>query len=134
MSILEWRGGFPAVFRGTVTTAGAVTGDDAEAIAAGTPIVMGQTLVKAGTDGRKGLLTSKWLEIRNLDATAGNALQVYFTQKQFTDDVHGLVLPGGASQLSVWQGPGEVSPNGGIWLRAAAGTPEFCITAFSRRG
>ena len=137
MSVMEWRGGIPVIFRGTVTTAGVITGDAGEAIPAGTPIVVGKTLEKTQGAGRQGRITPKWIEIRNLNMVAGNGLLIYFTQKQFDDDEHALVIPGAASQLSVWSVPAEIGPRAdgadGIWLRSQAGTPEFCITAIARR-
>ncbi len=138
MSVLEWRGGIPVIFRGTVTTAGVITGNAGEAITAGTPIILGKTLEAAQRSGRQGRITPKWIEIRNLNMVAGNGLLIYFTQKQFDDDDHALVIPGAASQLSVWSVPAEVGPRAdgdeGIWMRAQADTPEFCITAIARRG
>lgn len=138
MSVLEWRGGIPVIFRGTVATSGAVTGNAGETIPAGTPIVVGKTLEKTQKAGRQGRITPKWLEIRNLNMVTGNGLLVYFTQKQFDDDDHALVIPGGGAQFSVWSVPAEVGPRAdgadGIWIRAQAGTPEFCITAIARRG
>lgn len=139
MSVLEWRGGFPAIFRGTVATNGVVTPDVGDPHAAGEPIIPGKTLERVQEDGRKGPSHTKWVEIRNLDGTAGNGLLVYFTQQQFDDDDHALVIPGGASSLSVWSAPAEIFPArggtlNGIWIRAQANTPAFCITSISRRG
>ncbi len=79
------------------------------------------------------------MEIRNLDTTAANGLLIYFTQQQFTDNDHALVIPGGASSLSKWEGPVEIHPSRdgdivGVWVRSQASTPEFCITAIARRG
>ncbi len=133
MSVLEWRGGFPAVFKGTVTTAGAVTGDDGEDIPAGTPIVLGKNLEKVQSDGRQGRILPKWIEVRNLTSTpTTDVIRVYFTQKHFDDDVHGLSLLPGNGQLSAWSAPAEVVT--GIWLRAEMNTPAFTIIAISRRG
>ena len=139
MSVLEWRGGFPAVFRGTVATTGIISGDDGETIPSGEPLIPGNNLRVNEDEGRRGPVHTKWIEIRNLDTTATNMVQVYFTQRHFDDDVHALVIPGGPSALSVWSVPAEAAPPRGsvmegIWLRASAGTPEFCVTAIARRG
>lgn len=138
MSVLEWRGGFPVIFSGTVATTGAVTGSGSEAYAAGDPILIGVNQQSLDESGRKGPITSKWMRIANLGATGEN-LRIYFSQKHFDDNVHYATLLGDAGGLSVWEGPAEVHPSRnddsvGVWVRSTAGAPAFDITAFHRRG
>jgi hypothetical protein len=132
MSVLEWRGGFPVVFGGTVGTTGTITDDrTAVMLAADQPLILGAHQIQMAQDGRKGPITSKWLEVRNLDSTAANIVKVYFSADHFADDVHYISLPGGDTHLSKWFGPFEQTK---IWLRSAAGTPRFEVIAAHRRG
>ena len=119
MSIMEWRGGIPAVFAGTVDTSGTNT----------SPLRLGAHLIAVNEGGRKGPITSKWLVIQNHDVT--NDIRMYFTQTHFDNDEHFVRVRAGANQLSVWYGPVEAEE---VWLRSSAGTAEFDLTAFSRRG
>ncbi len=132
MSVLEWRGGFPVVFQGSVAITAIITDSKGNTIAsAAQPLVLGAHQVQQGEDGRKSPILSKWLRIANLDTTAANILRIYFTQVNFDNDEHYISLPGGETRLSLWEGPAEVRH---VWLRAVAGTPSFDITAFHRRG
>lgn len=132
MSVLEWRGGFPVVFGGTVGTTGTITDDRSTTIlAAAQPLILGAHQIQMGEDGRKGPITSKWLEVRNLDATGSNIIRVYFSADHFADDVHFISLPGGGTPLSKWSGPFEHNK---IWLRSAANSPRFEVIAAHRRG
>lgn len=118
MSLLEWRGGIPVVFQGTVDTTGI-------------ELVLGKNQLHADLEGRKGPITSKWMRIQNHDLT--NTIKVYFIEKHFTDDEH-FVMVGAATAASgpcIWEGPVEAQR---VWLKATAGTPTFDLTAFARRG
>ena len=119
MSIMEWRGGSPAVFAGTADTSGTDLN----------PLRLGAHLIKVNEGGRKGPITSKWMRIQNHDAA--NDLLMYFTQTHFDNNEHFVRVRGGVSQLSVWEGPVEAEE---VWLRSSAGTAAFDLTAFSRRG
>lgn len=129
MSLLEWRGGFPVVFGGTVGTTGVITDDRTNVVAQ--PLILGANQIQMGTDGRKGPIISKWLEVRNLDSTAANIVRLYFSADHYADDVHFISLPGGGTQLSTWFGPYEHNK---IWLRSAANSPRFEVIAAHRRG
>ncbi len=132
MSLMEWRGGFPVVFTGTVATTGVVTDARGNAYVAGEPIELGAHQVQAEENGRKGPVTSKWLIIRNHGPD--DDFRVYFSQDHYDDDVHYLTLDargvGGDVLHSSWEGPAEAQR---LWLRAVSGTPAFEITAFARR-
>ncbi len=129
MSILEWRGGFPVVFSGTVTTAGVITPSRGGTIPAGESIRLGAHQVQLEEDGRKGPITTKWIRISNNDMT--NDIKVYFSKDHFDEDVHFVTVAAGAFKTSVFEGPAEVKE---VWLQSVAGTPAFDITAFNRRG
>ncbi len=131
MSILEWRGGFPVVFEGTVDDTGEVTDARGRTIPAGTSIRLGAHQVQLEEDGRKGPITSKWVRICNGSTVANETIRVYFSQDHFDDDVHGATLKASNTKTAVWEGPAEVQE---IWLRSTNGTPAFDITAFNRRG
>lgn len=130
MSLMEWRGGFPVVFSGSVATTGAVTGSRGEAIGIGDPIILGLNQSRMGEDGRKGPIHSKWLRIAN-HGTGNQHIRIYFSQDHFNDNVHYTLVRAGAIPLSVWEGPGEIKE---IWLKAESDAPPFDITAFNRRG
>lgn len=127
MSLLEWRGGFPVVFRGSVDNTGEVTDSRGGVIPAGTPIVLGAHQRQLQEDGRKGPITCKWMRIQNQELTAVRILQVYFSQDHFDDDVHFVAIPA----LGYWEGPVESRE---VWIKGAADNPIFDITAFVRRG
>jgi len=128
MSVLEWRGGFPVVFNGTVDTSGEITDARGGVIPAGTPLRLGAHQVQLQEDGRKGPITSKWLRISDDD---NMDLRVYFSQDHFDDDVHFVTLEGGNGERGVFQGPAEVKE---VWLRGVGGDVDFSLTAFHRRG
>lgn len=130
MSVLEWRGGFPVVFSGTVSTAGVVTSSRGQSFAAGTPIILGANQQRMEQDGRKGPITSKWVRIAN-HGSGTQHIRVYFGQDHFDDNVHYALVEAASDGLSVWEGPAELKE---IWLRAELDTPAFDITAFHRRG
>lgn len=126
MSTLEWRGGFPVVFNGTVAATGVVTDARGNVGTAGQPIVIGAHQRQLEEDGRKGPITTKWMRIANHDGP--NGIKIYFSQDHFDDDVHFATVD---SSAPIWEGPAEVRE---VWLRATGGTPAFDISAFHRRG
>lgn len=122
MSILEWRGGIPAVKR---------------LAALGTTVVkitVAETLrrlpeYQGGRSTGKGV--SKFLYIHNHDTT--NDLRVYFHEGDITAGNYILVPAHMASGgFGVWFGPAEVEC---IWVRADSGTvAHMDATFFLRRG
>lgn len=113
MSLLEWRGGIPAVTRGDVGT---------------TPVKV--TLAKhlerlpiAAQDGRYSPGHSKWLVIQAFTAD----LKVYFFEEHATADEHYITVVAGES----WSGPAEARA---VWVAATAGTSTYEIAAMMRRG
>lgn len=123
MSVVEWRGGIPAVFRGTSLGT--------------TPkrIDLGKHLERMDPEAQEGRYSwgpCKWLRIQNHDA--GDALKVYFFKSHVDDDVHYITIPASTAQtpISYWEGPAEIKT---IWVAAAANTIlAYDVTAFMRRG
>lgn len=122
MSVVEWRGGIPVVYRGTSL--------------GGTPveIVLGAHLrqMDEAQDGRFSPGTCKWMRIQNHDTS--DALKIYFFKHHADNDEHYVtILPVTAqSPLAFWEGPVEAKS---VWVAAASNAvASFDITAFMRRG
>lgn len=123
MSIMEWRGGIPAVYRGTSLGTTALAIPLAKHLERMTP---------EAQDGRYSWGTCKWLRIQNLDVT--NALKVYFFQDHVDNNEHYITILPVTNQtpLAYWEGPAEAKT---VWVAAATGTiAAFDVTAFMRRG
>ncbi len=129
MSLLEWRGGLPVVFTGTVDINGDIT--DPRSIVIASPIVLGSHARQGRSDGRLGPVTSKWLCVVNHDTT--DDLRLYFTQDHFDEDVHYVTLDSqaGVAAHTVFKGPAEIRK---LWVRAVTNTVTFEVVAFVRRG
>lgn len=123
MSLLEWRGGIPAVFRGTSLGTTAVEIPLAKHLERLTPEAQG---------GRFSWGHCKWMRIQNHDVA--NALKVYFFQDHVDNDEHYVLIEPVTNQtpLAFWEGPVEAKT---IWVAAATNSiASYDVTAFMRRG
>ena len=123
MSIMEWRGGIPAVYR--------VAGLGTVAV----QVFPGQHLERldpGAQDGRMSRGTSKWMVAQNHDAT--NILKIYFFADHVTNDEHYVTVPvaTAAGGPGKWEGPVECRE---FWIAAGAATLSVVdVTTFNRRG
>ena len=85
----------------------------------------GRAIVLQGNPGTR--INTKWLRIQN---TGGNALKVYWTLDDFTNDVHYMTV---AATTGVLEGPIELD-NATFWAKAAAGTTTVEVMGIHRRG
>lgn len=103
MSVATVRGGVPHVFRDTID----------------------------GT-GRKHKLPhyALYLVIR---VQAGSDCKLYFTEKDFDDDVNYVLVPAptAATPHGEWQGPTEISD---VWLQSTGASSGVELVTFQRRG
>lgn len=123
MSLVEWRGGIPAVFRGTALGSTPVRIDLAKHLERMDPEAQG---------GRYSWGHCKWMRIQNHDSA--DALKIYFFASHAQDDVHYVTIQPITAQtpLAFWEGPVEART---IWVAAASGTiAAYDVTAFMRRG
>jgi hypothetical protein len=122
MSIAEFRGGIPAVYRGTSLGT--------------TPlyIPLAKHLERMNPEAQTGRYswgTCKWMRIQNHDTS--DAMRVYFFESHATAGEHYILIPAKATgDVTWWEGPVEAKE---IWVAADTNTVSaFDVTAFMRRG
>lgn len=121
MSLLEWRGGFPAVFRGEALGTTPVEHNFATHL---------RRLDPEAQEGRYSPGPIKWLRVQNHDDT--NGLRLYFFQSHADAGEHYvLIQPRAAGNVPVWEGPVEAET---CWVAGDGGAvAAYDITGFMRR-